>query len=242
MKYLGLHRLFGKMKIWQKLTLLLVLVGATGSFITWHLVQAQSDQINFIQKEIYGAHYLPPLRKLQEQIAQHRGLMNRLQHGDHRSKEQIATTQQIIGVALQALCDLDAREVDGTTYGLWLESSDKVNALRREWEAVRNKSLGTPNPPDIQEYHNRLLSSLNDLMVHLGDKSNLILASDLDTYYLINAVIVQLPQATDALEQVRGLMVSALQRKSVTAPEQAQLSLQMARAKPSMRMPRTTAI
>lgn len=234
MKYLKSLNLFGKLKLWQKLTLITVLTGSTLPFITWQLVKAKNKDINFGQKELYGTDYLPALRKVQEQVVKHRTLVNRLLRGDNSSKDSIAATEQTIGAAFQTLSDIDSRPVEGTTYGALLEVSDKANALRREWEAVRTKSLNSNNAPDAFAQHSRLLTSITDLIVQVGDKSNLILDPDLDTYYLMDAVIVQLPNATEALGQVNAIMSGALHSKELAAAEQGQLSFQMARAQTAL--------
>lgn len=234
MKYLKSFNLFGKLKLWQKLTLITILTGITIPYITWQLVKAKNKDINFGQKELYGTDYLPALRKTQEQVIKHRTLINRLLHGDNSSKDQIAATEQALATAFQSLSEIDGRTIEGTTYGALLEVSDKANALKREWEAVRSKSLNSNNASEAFEQHNRLLTSINELIVQVGDKSNLILDPDLDTYYLMDAVIVQLPNATDALGQVNGLMAGAVSSKTLSPAEQAQLSFQMARAQTAL--------
>ena len=230
MKHLKLFNVFGKLKLWQKLTLIALLTGSTLPFITWQLVKAKNKEINFGQKEIYGTDYLPALRKLHEQVARHRGLANGYLHGNSGMKDQIPATEQSINAAFQALSDIDTRAVEDTTYGFLFESSDKVNALKREWEAVRGKSANATSAQEVFDQHNRLMTTINDLFIHVGDKSNLILDPDLDTYYLIDAIILQLPNAVDALGQVRGLMTGALSSKAISAAEQAQLNFQLARA------------
>ncbi|MBL8203955.1 MAG: methyl-accepting chemotaxis protein [Blastocatellia bacterium] len=230
MKHLKLFNVFGKLKLWQKLTLIAVLTGSTVPFITWQLVKAKNKDITFGQKEVYGAEYLPALRKLHEHVAKHRGLTNGYLHGNSGMKDQIPATQQAINTAFQALSDIDTRSVEDTTYGAMFESSDKVNALKREWEAVRGKSANSTSSQEVFDQHNRLMTSINDLIIHVGDRSNLILDPDLDTYYLMDAVIVQLPNATDALGQVRGLMTGAISGKAISPQEQSQLNFQMARA------------
>jgi twitching motility protein PilJ len=230
MKHLKLFNVFGKLKLGWKLTIIAALSVPALAYTTYKLVEARNKEIKFGQKEIYGADYLPPLRKLHEQIAKHRGLTNGYLRGNSAMKDQIPATVQTINVAFQSLSDIDTRAIEGTTYGALLEASDKVNALKREWEAVRSKSANSTNPQEVFEQHNRLMTSINDLIVHVGDKSNLILDPDLDTYYLMDAVIVQLPNAVDALGQVRGLLTGAITSKAITSPEQAQLSFQLARA------------
>lgn len=230
MKHLKLFNVFGKLKLWQKLTLIALLTGSTLPFITWQLVKAKNKEIDFGQKEIHGAEYLPALRKLQTQVAKHRGLSNAYLHGNSGMKDQIPASEQAITAAFQALSDMDTRAIEGTTYGAMFESSDKINGLKREWDAVRGKSANSNNALEVLEQHNRLITNINDLIVHVGDKSNLILDPDLDTYYLMDAVIVQLPNATDAVGQVSALMAATLSAKAISSVEQSQLTFQLARA------------
>jgi twitching motility protein PilJ len=230
MKHLKLFNVFGKLKLWQKLTLIALLTGSTLPYITWQLVKAKNKEINFGQKEIYGTEYLPALRKLHEQIAKHRGLANGYLHGNSGMKDQIPATEQAVNSAFQALSDIDTRAVEDTTYGAMFESSDKVNALKREWEAVRSKSANSTSAAEVFDEHNKLMTNINDLIIHVADKSNLILDPDLDTYYLMDAVIVQLPNAVDAVGQVRALMSGAISSKVISATEQAHLNFQLARA------------
>ena len=230
MQYLKSFNVFGRLKLWQKLTLIAVLTGSTLPFITWQLVKAKNKDINFGQREIYGTEYLPPLRKLHEQVAKHRDLTNGYLHGNSLMKDQLPLTQQTIHAAFQSLSDVDTRPVESTTYGTLFESSDKVNALKREWEAVRAKSANSTNAQEVFDQHNRLMNSVHNLLIHVADKSNLILDPDLDTYYLVDAVIVQLPNAVDAFAQVRGLVAGAISSKAISPQEQTQLTLQSARA------------
>ncbi|HEX4947657.1 MAG TPA: methyl-accepting chemotaxis protein, partial [Blastocatellia bacterium] len=234
MKHLKLLNVFGKLKLWQKLTLIAVLTGSTVPFITWQLVKAKNKDIKFGQKEIYGVEYLPGLRKVHEQVAKHRGLVHSVLHGNNSLKDQLPATEQSISAAFQTLTEIDGRSVEGTTFGVMLEASDKLNALKREWETVRTKSNNATNAQDAFEQHSRLMTTINDFIIHIGDKSNLILDPDLDTHYLMDTIIVQLPNAVDALEQVRGLMSGAVAGKTITVSEQMQLNYQIARAQSAL--------
>ena len=48
-----------------------------------------------------------------------------------------------------------------------------------------------------------LLADIRSLMAHVGDTSNLILDPDLDTYYLMDAVLLKLPDGAALSGQAR---------------------------------------
>ncbi len=235
MKNLKIFNVFGKLKLWQKLLFIAALIGLILPFVTWQLYTAKNKDITFGQKEIYGTEYLPPLRKLFENVAKHRGLVNAALRGNTAMRDQIGATEQSVNAAFQALNEIDGKSVEGTTYGAMFETTNRLSTLKQSWDSVKGKSLNAANPEDAFNSHNQLMTDLTDVMGLVGDKSNLILDPDLDTYYLMDSVIVQLPQTIDATGQIRGLMAGGIVSKSLTAAEQGALNFEAARAQASLR-------
>jgi twitching motility protein PilJ len=235
MKNLKIFNVFGKLKLWQKLMLVAALIGLTLPFVTWQLYTAKTKDINFAQKEIYGTEYLPPLRKLVENVAKHRGLVNLALHGNTAMRDQISASEQGVSAAFQSLNEIDGRAVEGTTYGAMLETTNRIATLKQSWETIKGKSLNAANPEEAFTSHNQLMTDLKDVIVLVGDKSNLILDPDLDTFYLMDSVVVQLPQTIDSTGQIRGLMTGGIASKTLTAAEQNLLSFEAAQAQVSLR-------
>jgi len=67
------------------------------------------------------------------------------------------------------------------------------------------------------------MADIRALISHVGDTSNLILDPDLDSYYLMDAVLLKLPEVEDLLAQIRFLGEDIIARKSLTAGAKAQL-------------------
>ena len=111
MKNLKIFNVFGKLKLWQKLSFIAALIGLTLPFITWQLYTAKTKDITFGQKEIYGTEYLPPLRKLFENVAKHRGLVNAALRGNTAMRDQVGAAEQGINTAFQALNEIDGKAV-----------------------------------------------------------------------------------------------------------------------------------
>ncbi len=235
MKNLKIFNVFGKLKLWQKLLFIAALIGLTLPFVTWQLYTAKNKDITFGQKEIYGTEYLPPLRKLVENVAKHRSVVNATLRGNTAMRDQLGATEQGVNAAFQSLNEIDRKAVEGTTYGAMFETTNRISTLKQSWEGVKGKSLNAANPEDAFNSHNLLLTELSDVIGLVGDKSNLILDPDLDTYYLMDSVIVQLPQTIDATGQIHGLMMGGIASKSLTATEQNLLNFESARAQSSLR-------
>ncbi len=235
MKNLKIFNVFGKLKLWQKLLLVAALIGATLPFVTVQLYNAKTKDITFGQKEIYGTEYLPPLRKLLENVAKHRGLVNAALRGNTTMRDQVGAAEQGVNAAFQSLNEIDGKAVEGTTYGAMFETTNRIATLKKSWDGVKGKSLNAANPEEAFNSHNLLMAELKDLIVLVGDKSQLTLDPDLDTYYLMDSVIVQLPQTIDSTGQIRGLMTGGIASKALTATEQNLLNLEFAQAQSSLR-------
>ena len=235
MKNLKIFNVFGKLKLWQKLLFIAALIGATLPFVTVQLYNAKTKDITFGQKEIYGTEYLPPLRKLLENVAKHRGLVNAALRGNTTMRDQVGAAEQGVNTAFQSLNEIDGKAVEGTTYGAMFETTNRIATLKKSWDGVKGKSLNAANPEEAFNSHNLLMTELRDVIVLVGDKSNLILDPDLDTFYLMDSVIVQLPQTIDSTGQIRGLMTGAIASKALTATEQNLLNFESAQAQSSLR-------
>jgi twitching motility protein PilJ len=226
---------FQGLRLWHKLALIAILMGATIPCVTFLLIQEKNVAISFGQKEIYGAQYLPALRPLAEQIPQHRGLAQMLLKGNAGAKGQLEMVAQKINENFRALEQMDRQESpEGVTYGVLFGTAGKVAALKRNWDELRSRTSGM-KAQDNFDQHSRLMGELRDLIATVADASNLILDPDLDTYYLMDAVVSQLPQAMEGVGQMGGLLAGAAQSGSLSSDEQAQLNFQMASAKDAIK-------
>jgi signal transduction histidine kinase/DNA-binding response OmpR family regulator len=82
--------------------------------------------------------------------------------------------------------------------------------------------LLTLQPADSDALHVKLLADVHDLFAHVGDTSNLIFDPDLDSYYLMDAVLLKFPAGADLLAQARILGRGILTRKALTPEERAE--------------------
>lgn len=91
-------------------------------------------------------------------------------------------------------------------------SARPYNSGRRSWRSsigkprswtvislvnsLKSSATGSSSAENSAAY-DRLHEAIRMAIVHAGDKSNLILDPDLDSYYLMDAALVAIPQALD---------------------------------------------
>src|SRR5207247_746747 len=112
---------------------------------------------------------------------------------------QLAALQTKQAADLRALSDADAE------LGASLKTGDAFAAVRHDLEA-----LATATPSD--DSFAMAVTDIQALIAQIGDGSSLILDPALDSYYLMDAVVVEFPSAQDSTSQIRALVYDVAQR------------------------------
>src|SRR5262249_39523434 len=88
----------------------------------------------------------------------------------------------------------------------------KLETVRTKWEAV-GKAAAQPRPDTLgalNEQFDGVAADLRGMIGHAGDTSNLILDPDLDSYYLMDAVLLALPQTIDRMRTIDTALLPVL--------------------------------
>lgn len=151
------------------------------------LVAAQFQRIdNYGTKELYGTFYLRPLQTLLRDVQQHEHLVDDYLAG-RASQDAVLALQRQIDADFAAAADVHAQ------YAGLLGLSGDPEAVRAQWLTVRD-GLPAATRPSNRDDHSLLLSSLRNWIARVGDASYLILDPDLDTYYMMDAVLLRTPE------------------------------------------------
>lgn len=218
-------RILERLKIWQKLILVALFMGLPIPILTSLYVAEKNHTIEFAQKEIYGTEYLPLLTTLAKDLARHRGLANAYLRGETSFQAQLAETERVVEQELSLAEELDQKEVsqNGQSYGALLQATGRLHSIRLKWDVLKGKTLGVSAQNSFEE-HTQLINTVNDLILHVGDQSNLILDPDLDSYYLMNASVVQLPSLLEQVGRLRGLSAGLAAAQKITPAEHAEIT------------------
>lgn len=140
-------------------------------------------RIEFTERELRGTAYLRPLVALQATLREPQSA-----DGENRAKaawRELELVQSLHGAALQFTTEgLEKRGRAGL----------KPHILRARWDDAR----ASGREPDLRAVE----ADLRKMITHAGDLSNLILDPDLDTYYLMDAVVLAVPELEGRLNRM----------------------------------------
>ncbi len=192
------------------------------------LTQAKLAEIRFAEKELAGDAFQRPLERVLQHVGRHFRLLARSEDRERGFGAEIAAAEHSVAAALAELELQDQKHgvlLQFTPAGLELRDRGRftVAELRRIWDDVRTGPLSR----DGRSGHFAITSHVRTMITHSGDTSNLILDPDLDSYYLMDATLLALPQLEERIQQ---LALTTEQIRGNVPNETALRRLEIARA------------
>jgi methyl-accepting chemotaxis protein len=186
--------LLDRLGLARKLVVIALVLIAPALFATWQFRSQQNTQIAFSAKERVGVRELQPAGRLLADLAQARGLAVRAAAGDRGAAGDLPAARAAVTRSSAALEAVDRR------IGVGLGTRTAWGQLRRAIAATVEASPGGPD--EVMTSYDRLTTATLRLIVQAGDASNLILDPDLDSYYVMDALVNKVPTALDAAGRV----------------------------------------
>lgn len=219
---------FKNLKVSQKLFLISIFFVMPDSLMLYLFITGINENIQFAQMEKKGTEYQHPLEELLMLIPQHSLLAEGAAQGT-LEKNELAVAQARIDTAFTSLEKVNARigaDLQFTEAGLAKRKREhyQVETVKREWQELR-ANLARLTPQDRAERHLHLVADVRMMITHAGDLSNLILDPDLDSYYLMDATLLALPQMQDRLARVMAEGHAMLQRPAISIQERQELTI-----------------
>jgi len=200
----------------RKLTAIYIAFCVPIAVLLYLLVAEKNIAINFARKEMYGNAYLRPLQRLMQHVPQHKALAHRHRRGDPAAREALLSLQP------QIEQDLAALEAVGRSLGRELDAGRQIDALKAAWQELKSE-IPSLTASASDQMHTKLIADIRALISHVGDASNLILDPDLDSYYLMDATLLKLPEGEDLLAQTLLFGEDIVARRALTADEKTEL-------------------
>jgi twitching motility protein PilJ len=206
--------LLRRLTIGQKLALIGATLGGPVLVLLYFLVAEQNIALATAQNERRGLQYLVPVRGLLVALEDHRDLAMAALNGDQTAGPRTQEKDKQIEALLQSIEGFD-KEL-GATYG----TSDRIKTLRQRWTESTNRSLATGGG-DVGPLTSALFrGEVVSLILDIGNASQLILDPDLDSYWLMDHVVISMPALSEALSEAQVIGVTALTRKGMTERHQ----------------------
>jgi len=177
--------------------------------------------------ETYGIKYIIPLQRLVINVAQHRGITNGLLNGDESFRAKLPEKR------LQISKSIDAVEAVHSRHGEALKMDKLWQSFKSGWSQLATASENM-SPSKSFSQHSILINDINEMITHIGDTSGLLLDTELDSYFLINAIVHQLPSIFNDLGILRGKGSGILATGSITAEQVLNIRIHTAALKKSI--------
>ncbi len=176
--------------------------------LTYLLIAAENVSINFAEKEVMGVDYNDPVRTLLETMGQHRDVADALKRADATAAD-LAAVRSRIDQGIQSVEAMHGR------LGQTLDVDQQWSAIKNDWSRLLS-DLGTLDSTSSNNRHIEVIKKVQALIGRVGDNSNLILDPDLDSYYLMDIVILRLPNVLEDLAVLRGTTAGVIDRGKLT--------------------------
>ncbi len=182
-----------------------------------YLNQINKD-IDFAHKEQVGLEYNEPVLRILQNIQQHAALVTIFLSGQTDYQDEIDAKQAEIDLDIQAIDKVDARL--GKTLGAtehWKEVKDSWSRLKVNFYDL--------SPERSIDGHDTLVDEILDLITVVGNNSNLILDPRIESYYLMDTLVIRLPMQTQFLSQIRNYSLMITTKGEITPAEQTRLEI-----------------
>jgi methyl-accepting chemotaxis protein len=146
----------------------------------------------FSNKERLGIPYGAPVAAIVAQLPHQARLASDPNHAAPEAKAMIEKVAKEIDSQMAALARVDAQ------YGAELGLSNYLKLLQQYWQDLKPRR-GTTSDAKLVEQYRSLSASLLSLLVDVADRSNLTLDPDVDTYYLMALLTIQIPNLLSEL-------------------------------------------
>ena len=200
----------------KKFALISILFTLPLAVVMYLLISEINERIEFSSKELLGDRYLRPLRKLHQHAGESHMLAKAYAQGEIALRPDLVRVQAAIDEDLSRL-----QQVNGEL-GETLKTASRFNVLMENRKFLKERVL-TLKPADQDALHVKFIADVRSLFSHVGDTSNLILDPDLDSYYLMDSVLLKLPAGAELLAQARILGRDILGRAVIRPEERTEL-------------------
>ncbi len=219
------------LKLWQWIVVVAMTASVPLAIISVFLIHHSINQsIAFGEQEVRGDAFQRPLEQLLDLLPRYQAAARQALAREEAGKQSLAEIQTELDQAFDVLsanyngklgqalkftdAELAARKRDDA----------RLSVVQAQWQQLKS------SPPTVAaagETVGRLVAATRTMITHAGDLSNLILDSDLDSYYLMDITLCALPQTQQRLSDIT-LQVGGWLRRDQVVSNQTQIAIMAA--------------
>jgi methyl-accepting chemotaxis protein len=175
------------------------------------------NNIKVADKMVLGIQYNQELKEFLKYTAQHRGSSNGYLNGDESFKERILNIQKLMDEIVLRIDEID-KEVGGT-----FQTTEKWTVLKNKWNWLPQNVFTSLNAPDSFALHTELTHETLEFIIYVADQSHLTVVSRLDSNYLMQSIVKDLPLLTETMGQARGFGTGVISKGEATDSDKIRL-------------------
>ena len=180
-----------------KFSILGILILAYVSYMMYNVVHEYNKSIDFSRLEIAGTKILPDIKLLIVDTQKLRGMTARYLSGD----KSVYTGMNSLKIKIRQ--DLELLEISLKKANL-KDVLSSFKSLKSEILTFNQQTESMSVSQSIQGYI-KIIIKEKALVIKIGDMANLILDPDLDTFYLMDAVVNRLFIMSESMGQIRAI-------------------------------------
>ncbi len=192
--------IMGKLTFLQKFLVIFVVFAVPTAVMVTTIFNGLNKKNDLLVQERTGLAYIKVLRPLLQHMPQHRGMTNGYLNGNEGFREKILAKRTAIDKYLVDAESLDKR------IGEDLQTAGKLAPIIQSWHSIKENSLDQKDKaPQVFKQHSDMIADVIKLVIHVADTSGLVLDSELDSFYLMDALVNRLPMLAEDMGKTRGL-------------------------------------
>jgi methyl-accepting chemotaxis protein len=182
-----------------------------------NVVKGYNKSISFSQIEIAGAKTLPYAKELIVDTQKLRGKTAQYLSGDRGAKAGMDSLKEKIK---QDIENFDTSLQEANLKGV----QQLFNSLKSEILSF-NSQIETMDTNNAIQGYVQIVKKETDLVIKIGDMSNLVLDPDLDTFYLIDSLVNRLFIMSESMGQIRAIGSGILVKKRSNVQKHLKLTI-----------------
>jgi len=217
--------MFRNLKVGGKLILLGIVFSVPVAVLLFLLIKEQNIAIDFGENERRGVEYINPVRHLLHDIQKHQvAFLN--------GANEASALEKQIEEDIRSAQEVDRR------YGKELKTNHGLAGLVEKWSTTKSlilRSSSNAKPENINSAYDDIVGkSILPLIIQAGDTSQLILDPDLDSYYAMDNVVINLPVLGQLIAQTNAHVADLILTRENMESKKQLISFLLARIEPTM--------
>jgi signal transduction histidine kinase/CheY-like chemotaxis protein len=211
-------QLMNRLKYPQKFMLVgLVLLFPLAVVLVQYLATTSAN-IEFSARERLGVSYAKPVMAFLSAVQDHRGETGALQAGDATYQPLVKRTQAGVDTLVSTI------DQESATIGQQLAAVKDWEDIRAGWLSLKAEWSMFDSSRNFTA-HSEYIQSVLNFLVSVGNKSNLILDPDIDSYYYMDLAINKLPTLGEYLAKLRSFSALINVRRVISSEDRTFISI-----------------